>query len=116
MKTLILYHSKTGFTERYAKWLAEALQETACLFKTGGKLTFPSMTGWFSSGLSCRDNPETQMAERQFTEACREEGGNILHGRNAAGFTGNRKAAERKFYPGRTEQIEGLLSLGRYQL
>ena len=26
MKALILYHSKTGFTERYAKWLAETLQ------------------------------------------------------------------------------------------
>lgn len=24
MKTVIIYHSQTGFTERYAKWLAEA--------------------------------------------------------------------------------------------
>lgn len=24
MKTIVVYHSKTGFTERYARWLAEA--------------------------------------------------------------------------------------------
>lgn len=24
MKTIVIYHSKTGFTKRYAEWIAEA--------------------------------------------------------------------------------------------
>ena len=38
MKTLILYHSKTGFTERYAKWLAEALQGDCVPFQNRRKI------------------------------------------------------------------------------
>ena len=30
MKTLVIYNSQTGFTEKYAKWLAEKL-EAKCL-------------------------------------------------------------------------------------
>lgn len=26
MKAIVIYNSKTGFTEKYAKWIAEALQ------------------------------------------------------------------------------------------
>ena len=30
MKTIVVYNSQTGFTERYAKWIAEAAQ-AVCL-------------------------------------------------------------------------------------
>lgn len=33
MKVLIIYHSKTGFSKRYAQWLAEALDCQAIPFK-----------------------------------------------------------------------------------
>ena len=33
MKVLIIYHSKTGFSKRYAQWLAEALDCRAIPFK-----------------------------------------------------------------------------------
>ena len=48
MKTLILYHSKTGFTERYAKWLAEALQGDCVPFQNRRKIDLSTMIGWFS--------------------------------------------------------------------
>lgn len=38
MKTIIIYRSKTGFTERYAQWIAEELGCEAVPFKQAGQL------------------------------------------------------------------------------
>ena len=37
MKTLIVYFSQTGFTQKYAEWLAEALGGTTLTMKEASK-------------------------------------------------------------------------------
>lgn len=52
MKTLILYYSKTGFTEQYARWIGEALQAEPVPYKMRNTV---SMEGYdtviFGGGL-----------------------------------------------------------------
>ena len=38
MKTIVVYSSQTGFTEKYAKWIAEALNCEAIPVKQAKKL------------------------------------------------------------------------------
>lgn len=38
MKTIIIYHSKTGFTKRYAEWIQEQLNAELIPFKEKGKI------------------------------------------------------------------------------
>lgn len=38
MKSIVIYHTKTGFTERYARWLAEALDCECVPVECAGRL------------------------------------------------------------------------------
>ena len=53
MKSIIIYSSQTGFTEKYAKWLSEALECDILPLKQAKKLDFQEYDAVIYGGWCC---------------------------------------------------------------
>lgn len=53
MKTVVIYNSQTGFTERYARWIAEAAGAECVELKEARKNTYDSYDAIVFGGWAC---------------------------------------------------------------
>ena len=56
MNTIVIYNSKTGFTEKYAMWLKEALGAECCALKDAKKVDFSKYDAVVFGSWVCAGN------------------------------------------------------------
>lgn len=116
-KILIIYYTKTGFTERYAQWVRE---ETNCELLPYSRRDTADFTAYdtivYGGGVHAGAINGIKWFRKKNDGAVRKKACGICHRGYAAGIAGAGKGTETEFFRGRMAEAESVLSSFRPEL
>lgn len=116
-KILIIYYTKTGFTEKYAQWVRE---ETNCELLPYSRRDTADFTAYdtivYGGGVHAGAINGIKWFRKKMTELSGKRLAVFATGAMPAGIAGAGKGAETEFFRGRMAEAESVLSSFRPEL